>query len=199
MWLKKSVGLAGLAVLGVGAPCFAEDSLQLGRNPGECEISAALGIAKPGCPAVMQRLPALKQPPPAPVVVVVEPLPPPPPPPPPPTPFSASFQIAFEFGSAKLSPDSLKLLERIGHVLGSPEAAKVRFRIVGHTDGVGRAKDNLRLSRQRAATVRDYLVRHAGMSVGRFEVVGRGATELLNANNPAAAENRRVEIANLGQ
>ncbi len=197
MRMVKAMVLAGLAVLFQGGAAFAEEGLQLGRNPGECEISAALGIAKQGCPAVPQRLPMVKKPPPPPVVVpepvvVVEP-------PPPPPAFTASFQVAFEFGSAKLSRDSIQLLGRIGGVLGSPEASKVRFRIVGHTDGVGRAGDNLRLSRQRAAAVRDFLVRHAGMNAGRFEVAGRGATELLNTDDPAAAENRRVEITNLGE
>ena len=185
-------------VLMTGA-AWGGETLQLGRNPGECEISAALGIVKEGCAPVVQRAPAEHQaepPPPAPApepvpVVVV-------PPPPAPPVFAAAFEISFEFGSARLSRTSAKLLGRIATVLASPEAAAVRFRIVGHTDGVGRPEDNLRLSLQRAMAVRDYLVKQARMDAGRFEVAGRGATELLNKANPAAAENRRVEIANLG-
>ncbi|MEI6557567.1 MAG: OmpA family protein [Rhodospirillaceae bacterium] len=191
--------IAVIALIGAagGGGAGAEEALQLGRNPGECEISAALGIAKAGCAPVAQRPPVAKavEAPPAPVPapeplpVAVEP---------PPRPFTAAFQISFEFGSARLSREAGQVLGRIASVLGSPEAARVRFRIVGHTDGVGRAADNLRLSRQRAAAVRDFLVRHAGMSASRFEVGGRGAAELLNKINPSAAENRRVEITNLG-
>lgn len=191
-----AMALIGLIASGFGGGAGAEEALQLGRNPGECEISAALGIAKEGCASAPQRPPAVKkaEPPPAPtpepVPVAAEP---------PPHPFTASFEIGFEFGSAKLSRESARLLGRIGGVLAGPEAAKARFRIVGHTDGVGAAADNLRLSRQRAAAVRDFLVRHAGMEAKRFDVEGRGASELLNKNNPAAAENRRVEITNLGE
>jgi len=192
-----AVALIGLMASGFGGGAGAEEALQLGRNPGECEISAALGIAKEGCAPVTQRPPMVKKaepapapaPEPAPVPVAVEP----------PHPFTASFEITFEFGSAKLSHESVRLLGRIGGVLGGPEAAKARFRILGHTDGVGAAADNLRLSRQRAAAVRDFLVKRAGMAAGRFEVIGRGSSELLNKNNPAAAENRRVEITNLGE
>ena len=182
---------------GLAPVAFAEDILQLGRNPGECEIAAALGIVKTGCPPVNQVPPPVKKPEPPPAALA-EPVPVMVQPPPPPL-FTAAFQITFEFGSARLSREAVRLTERIGKVLGSPETAKVRFRIVGHTDGVGLPADNLRLSRQRAATVRDFLVKHAGMSAARFEVAGRGATELLNKNNPAAAENRRVEITNLGE
>ena len=189
--------LVGLGLAAGSAAAAADETLQLGRNPGECEIAAALGIAKPGCEPVRQRLPtpspppaAAPPPPPEPVPVVVAP--------PPPPPFTASFEITFEFGSARLTRQAAQLLKRIGGVLAGPEAAASRFRIVGHTDGVGRPADNLRLSRLRAAAVRDFLVRHAAMDSARFEVEGRGATELLNKRNPAAPENRRVDITNLG-
>ncbi len=196
MQAMRATVLIGLVLM--TGPARGGETLQLGRNPGECEISAALGIVKEGCAPVVQRAPAEHQaepPPPAPApepvpVVVVAP--------PPPPVFTAAFEISFEFGSARISRASAKLLGRIATVLASPEAATVRFRIVGHTDGVGRPEDNLRLSLQRATAVRDYLVKQARMDAGRFEVAGRGATELLNKTNPAAAENRRVEIANLG-
>ena len=197
MRVVRAVALIGLLAWGQGSAARAGEALQLGRNPGECEISAALGIVKEGCAPVVQRPPAPSLAEPAPLAAP-EPEPAPAAAPPPPPVFTASFEITFEFGSARLSRDSARLLGRIGGVLGGPEAAKARFRIVGHTDGVGSAADNLRLSRQRAAAVRDFLVKQAGMDAGRFEVLGRGATELLNKANPAAAENRRVEISNLG-
>ena len=192
----QAVALIGLIAWGQGAAAQAGEALQLGRNPGECEISAALGIVKEGCAPVVQRPPAPRIAEPTPPAAP-EPEPPPAAPPPPPV-FTASFEISFDFGSARLSRDSARLLKRISGVLGGPEAAHSRFRIVGHTDGVGSAADNLRLSQQRAAAVRDFLVKQSGMDAGRFEVLGRGATELLNKTNPAAAENRRVDITNLG-
>ncbi len=198
MCAAKLSALVGLVAIGVVAPALGQEALQLGRNPGECEISAALGIAKTGCASLAQSRPAPKAVAVAPVAVS-EPVPVVAPPPPPPRPFTAAFQIGFEFASARLTPESQLLLERIGRILAGPEAVRVRFRIVGHTDGVGPAGVNLELSRQRASAVRDFLVKHAGMNADRFEVDGRGATELLNKIKPAAPENRRVEITNLGE
>ncbi len=112
--------------------------------------------------------------------------------------YTAAFEINFEFGSTRLTRDARDILDRVGAVLSSAQAGDARFLIVGHTDSVGSARSNLRLSRARAASVVDYLTRVHGVSSRRLEAVGRGESEPLNRRNPAAAENRRVEIVNLG-
>ena len=156
---------------------------------------------------------AAVQPPPAAVAVSPPPQPPPPPPSPPalvsrPTPasepptarheFKAVFQITFEFGSARLTEEARNILNLVGAALVAPDAAASRFRIVGHTDRTGSDARNVRLSQQRAEAVRDYLLAHFAIAPARLESTGKGARELLNRAQPTAAENRRVEISNLG-
>lgn len=67
--------------------------------------------------------------------------------------------------------------------------------LIGHTDSVGRAEDNDRLSVQRAQALKDHLVQ-GGFVAGRIAVAGRGEREPLVATPDETAEprNRRVDI-----
>jgi outer membrane protein OmpA-like peptidoglycan-associated protein len=194
--------VAVLVLLPLGARA-AEAPVMLGTNPSECEISRALlGVAPPSCP-------------PAPVVIPAAPAIPVAPPPaasrPAPTVAApvasaapagverrAAFLINFDFGSTRIRPESQAVLDRVAAVMAAPESGAARFRIVGHTDGVGSDAGNLDLSRRRAAAVKDYLVRRHRVAAGRLEATGMGKREPLDRTNPRAAENRRVEIVTLG-
>ena len=72
-----------------------------------------------------------------------------------------------------------------------------RIEIGGHTDNVGNAKSNLKLSEDRANAVRDYLVGH-GVDSSRIVTKGYGSTMPLDKktmNTTAGrAENRRTEV-----
>jgi outer membrane protein OmpA-like peptidoglycan-associated protein len=68
------------------------------------------------------------------------------------------------------------------------------FRIVGHTDAVGSPAYNDRLSLLRAQEVKRHLVGDCGIAEERLEAVGVGQRHLLNPDDPAAQENRRVEF-----
>ena len=57
---------------------------------------------------------------------------------------------------------------------------------------------NETLSSRRAEAVKDYLMSRHGISAARLEARGLGERALLDASNPDAAVNRRVEIVNLG-
>jgi OmpA-OmpF porin, OOP family len=188
---------AGAALI-LSFPPPAAAAAMLGDNPSECEIQAALlGKAGPDCP--------VPPPPPAPPPLFqAEPAAQPPAPPPAkphtfdvPLPLSASFRITFAFASAEIGPDSQALLDRIAAVLTGPGAGK-RYRIVGHTDSVGRPGDNLTLSLKRAVAVRDYFAARHGFAADALEVEGRGSSRLADPAHPTAAINRRVEIVNLG-
>lgn len=184
-------------------PPVAAQTVPLGPNPSECEIQAALlGSAGPGCPPV-----AMKRPPPqpaeapatapaAPATVAVPSLPetvalPT-------VGLKAAFRVNFDFNSARMRPESRAVLDRVAAVMAAPTAGGTRFRIVGHTDAIGGDKANLALSQRRAKAVVDYLVERHGIPRDRLDASGMGTREPLIPTNPKAAENRRVEIVNLG-
>jgi outer membrane protein OmpA-like peptidoglycan-associated protein len=176
-----------MLVMGEGG-ASAGDAIPLDSSASPCDISQALGIAKPECPALApdrvsrglqignsgpgQRPDFPSR--------------------------SAAFQINFEFGSTQLTEEAARILDRIGTVLATPDVAGVKFRITGHTDGVGSASRNLKLSELRAEAVKAYLSSHFNISRERLEAVGKGSRELLNRSDPGASINRRVEITNLG-
>ena len=201
----KILGTAALLAGILATPPAAAQTRPLGPNPSECEIQAALlGAAGPGCPPIVMKRPPpqpaeapAQAPAPAPAAVAV---------PTPPGPVAlpavglrAAFRINFDFNSARIRPESRATLDRVGAVMKTPETGSTRFRIVGHTDAVGGDAVNLALSRRRAMAVVDYLVTHHRIPRDRLDAQGMGAREPVLPDDPKAAENRRVEIVNLGE
>jgi outer membrane protein OmpA-like peptidoglycan-associated protein len=101
--------------------------------------------------------------------------------------------IYFDSGSATLKPSSFSVLDGVVELLR--ENAGVRVEIAGHTDSDGSASYNQGLSRRRAESVRDYLVRK-GISASRLTTVGYGETQPVasNATADGKAQNRRIEF-----
>jgi outer membrane protein OmpA-like peptidoglycan-associated protein len=106
---------------------------------------------------------------------------------------SIDMSINFEFNSAKITPDSLPVLEQLSIAMKANQLAQTRFMVEGHTDAKGSARYNLELSARRAQSVVTYL-QSKGVEAVRLESVGKGFMELLNNTDPLAAENRRVRI-----
>lgn len=69
--------------------------------------------------------------------------------------------------------------------------------ISGHTDSIGTAAYNQKLSERRANSVRNYLINNFNMNAGRLSAVGYGLTKPIADNTTEAgrAENRRIEAA----
>jgi outer membrane protein OmpA-like peptidoglycan-associated protein len=109
---------------------------------------------------------------------------------------SLSLLIQFDLNSARVKPESQQALANLATALKSPELLASKFAVEGHTDATGRADSNLRLSQQRADAVRDLLASQ-GIASQRLQASGKGASDLANKTDPAAAENRRVKIVNL--
>jgi len=107
---------------------------------------------------------------------------------------SKSYQIQFETGSAVILPASYKLLDEI--LQSSIVAEGLKVGVYGHTDNVGDAASNQRLSEDRANSVKGYLL-SKGLADQRIESKGFGATNPVSDNGTAAgrAQNRRVQIA----
>jgi len=114
-----------------------------------------------------------------------------------PAPAAISMQIQFAFGSDQIADSSRRSVDNLAAALASDELKGRTFTVAGHTDAVGTVDYNMRLSQRRAASVKAYLVSH-GVDASRLKTVGKGPTELLNAADPRAAENRRVEIIATG-
>jgi outer membrane protein OmpA-like peptidoglycan-associated protein len=109
---------------------------------------------------------------------------------------SLSLLIQFDFNSAKVKTESHQALANLSQALQSPQLQASKFAIEGHTDAKGGLDYNRRLSEQRALAVREFL-RIQGVSETRLLASGKGSSELANAADPLAAENRRVRIVNL--
>jgi outer membrane protein OmpA-like peptidoglycan-associated protein len=107
--------------------------------------------------------------------------------------------ILFEFNSAALRPEGESLLEKLGAALKTPELDAFRFAVQGHTDSVGPATYNERLSTQRAEAVKVFLT-DAGVPARRLDSIGLGEEEPVASNEDSQGRqrNRRVEIINMG-
>jgi outer membrane protein OmpA-like peptidoglycan-associated protein len=105
----------------------------------------------------------------------------------------ARESVHFPSGRVGLDPAERGRLDALVGHLGAANIGSVA--IEGHTDSVGSADDNRRLSERRAAEVRDYL-RSLGVPGDRMTGLGLGESAPLATNATAAgrAANRRAEI-----
>jgi outer membrane protein OmpA-like peptidoglycan-associated protein len=103
-------------------------------------------------------------------------------------------KVQFASGKADLTPASLKTLKEISRLLG--EYPGLTVRIEGHTDSLGVADDNLKLSQRRVDAVKAYLVEKAGLDGAHLQAVGFGQTQPVASNQTKAgrSQNRRVEF-----
>ncbi len=101
--------------------------------------------------------------------------------------------IQFETGRATIKPVSYPILDEVVTLMDArPE---LRIAVHGHTDSVGGREMNLKLSKDRAASVRKYLT-SKGIKDSRLESEGFGPDKPIAPNNTAEgrAKNRRVEF-----
>ena len=106
----------------------------------------------------------------------------------------AVYGINFDTGKATIRPESQKILAEIGKLLqDNPE---LKLSIEGHTDNVGKDADNQKLSEQRSAAVKDYLVKNFKIATERLTTAGFGKSKPVadNGSEEGRAKNRRVEL-----
>jgi len=100
--------------------------------------------------------------------------------------------LEFDFGKATIRARSLPYLDRVAALL-----AKKGFslKLAGHTDNVGSDAANLKLSKDRAESVKNYLVSQ-GANNGKIEATGYGESQPIATNKTDAGrqKNRRVEF-----
>jgi len=102
--------------------------------------------------------------------------------------------IEFMTGKAVLTEESKQLLDEVALLLNS--IAWTKMDIAGHTDNVGNADKNKKLSQDRADAVKEYLV-NKGLDGNKMFSVGYGSEKPIASNNTEAGRqrNRRVEFA----
>lgn len=106
---------------------------------------------------------------------------------------SRTDSITFRSGSARLAESSSALLDGLTDIVARCPGMVVE--VGGHTDSVGSAAANERLSQRRAAAVVDYLAAK-GIDKGRLRAVGYGEAEPKFDNTTAEGRqrNRRIEF-----
>ena len=102
--------------------------------------------------------------------------------------------IQFDTAKATLKPESSSMLDQVVALLKQDQSLKLE--VQGHTDNVGAAAANLKLSQDRAAAVKDYLVTTGGIAAARLTTAGFGDTKPVapNTTDEGRAQNRRVEL-----
>ena len=108
-----------------------------------------------------------------------------------------TYGIYFDVNKDVVKPESYGTLKDIATVLN--ENPGVRVKIIGHTDSDGADPANLDLSKRRAGSVKNELVKTFGIDVSRLETDGMGESQPIAPNdNPVnKALNRRVEFIKL--
>lgn len=105
--------------------------------------------------------------------------------------------ITFDVNSATIRPESYAVLKGIATTLTENPAVKVK--IIGHTDSDGEASSNLALSKKRAESVKESLMKDFGIDKGRLETDGKGEGDPAAPNETpeGKANNRRVEFVKM--
>jgi outer membrane protein OmpA-like peptidoglycan-associated protein len=108
-----------------------------------------------------------------------------------------SYGIYFDVNKDVVKSESFGTIKEIAKVLS--ENPDVKINIVGHTDSDGDDKLNLDLSKRRAASVKNVLVKEFNIDASRIETDGKGESEPIAQNDSTInkALNRRVEFLKL--
>jgi outer membrane protein OmpA-like peptidoglycan-associated protein len=108
-----------------------------------------------------------------------------------------SYGIYFDVNSDRLKPESAPSIKEIANVI--KDNPDIRVKIVGHTDSDGADDSNLDLSKRRAESVKNELVKNYGIESSRLETEGEGETQPIAPNDSGInkAKNRRVEFIKL--
>jgi outer membrane protein OmpA-like peptidoglycan-associated protein len=108
-----------------------------------------------------------------------------------------TYGIYFDVNKDVVKPESYGTLKEIAAILN--EVPDVKVKIVGHTDSDGADAANLDLSKRRAASVKNELVKSFSVNGDRLVTDGMGESQPVAANDTPAnkALNRRVEFIKL--
>jgi OOP family OmpA-OmpF porin len=121
--------------------------------------------------------------------------------------YALESDALFEFGKAELRASSYNTIEIMAQKLKQDFRSVERIRVVGHSDAIGPAKLNTKLSMERAKVVAQQLQERGLKPTKGFKTEGEGSVHLVKlrcGNKPTPenklchAPNRRVEIVVTG-
>ena len=107
---------------------------------------------------------------------------------------SIDMEILFDYNVATIRYDQYSRLDELAGILSKPEFENYTMLFVGHTDAVGSAAYNNRLSAERARSVADYVRQRAGLPWDRVSSAGMGFSRLKTIHDPEGPQNRRVQL-----
>lgn len=102
--------------------------------------------------------------------------------------------VRFDTNKSSLTPTAKANLDKLVPIFN--EYPDTNITIYGYTDSTGTAEYNLKLSGERAASVKNYLIGR-GLNANRFSVTGMGIADPIASNETVEgrSQNRRVEFA----
>ncbi len=100
--------------------------------------------------------------------------------------------LEFDLGKSTIRPTSYATLNKVAELLIEKNFS---LKLAGHTDNTGSRELNMRLSKERAESVKAYLVSQ-GANASRIEATGYGPDQPIASNKTADGrqQNRRVEF-----
>ena len=100
--------------------------------------------------------------------------------------------LEFDLGKSTIRAKSYPTLNRVANLLVTKNFS---LKLAGHTDNTGSADLNMRLSKDRAESIKAYLVSQ-GANASRIEATGYGKNQPIATNKTAVGrqKNRRVEF-----
>lgn len=104
-----------------------------------------------------------------------------------------TLNVLFDFDKATIKKGYFGDIDNLAKVM--KEYPDLNVVIEGHTDNIGTAAYNKKLSQRRADAVKQYLVEKAGIDANRLTAIGYGLTKPIasNATREGRQKNRRVE------
>lgn len=108
---------------------------------------------------------------------------------------TVSAEVLFDFDKYVIKEQGKVELQKLANLIRSQGMSVQDIDIVGHTDSIGTAEYNQRLSERRAMAVKNFIV-SKGVSASIIDAMGMGETKPVASNDTAEgrALNRRVDI-----
>jgi outer membrane protein OmpA-like peptidoglycan-associated protein len=107
---------------------------------------------------------------------------------------SLLLTIEFDFAKYFIRKDYNDDIKKVADTM--KENPKARVVIKGHTDSIGKRAYNIRLSKERANSLKQYLVKKFGIKASRIATIGCGFDKPIASNDTEEGrqKNRRAEV-----